>query len=445
MDYFDFMPQKFYLLSCNSRRLFSFESSDRTLEKSVEQAFSKIRPITGGNVYAEYRFKAYMLDIITELSERLKERYKNIQQLVSFFKHLKDNDFFIRQQAWVQCIDIKRSIIKLTAISKNKSPVILDTKFVLTWGVLFLKYNAYSYGYLTEKIYIGEKDKSKRTCRFCGRTGKQYYVSLSHSILNALGNELLFCNEECDYCNQELESTVEKQLFKFLEINRTLSCIRGKVSHVHHLEGLNFQIHPDYIDKKPIVYVKSECIINDFYKGRPTGRIILYNKDAISFYGLYKALVKIAVDMIPHNLFQHFINTGKWVHGDFNGFKLPPFLYGEHTDFFEQPELDLFFRNENSPMFSPFCTGILYIYEAIFIFILPFCDQDRDTDLTQEKIKSHLDYFKQKQYLFISEWEEIDPNNKDLKTPFYKIPLISKEDKYKIIFKDSSDVVFKRK
>lgn len=50
-DYFDNMPQKFYLLSVKCRRLFTYESTDRSLEMAVEEAFEKLPRLEGGNVY----------------------------------------------------------------------------------------------------------------------------------------------------------------------------------------------------------------------------------------------------------------------------------------------------------------------------------------------------------------------------------------------------------
>ena len=148
--------------------------------------------------------------------------------------------------------------------------------------------------------------------------------------------------------------------------------------------------------------------------------------------------------MIPQNKFSHFVNTGKWVHGDLADMDFPLFLYGEHDDFFEQPILDLFFRTNKSPAFSPYCTAVLYIFDAIFIYIIPYCDVDGDSISSKESLLAHWDFFKKKQYLDIAEWEEFDSNDKTLKSPFYKLPLFSDSQKYKIEFRPSTDDVFKR-
>ena len=443
-DIFDIYPQKFYLLSRKCRKLFSFESDERSLEHYVEEAFERLPRIEGGNVYAEFRFEKSMLDTMTRLSDSLKSKYPSIQQLPAFFKTLNEGDVFIRHQAWAPLCDLKRSIIKIKAIDNKRDLTRDDNIFVLNWGTLYLSYETYSYGFLTDKIYIGESDPTKRVCRFCQKTGQERFKKKAHSIMDALGNKLLFCNEECDECNQEFEKSVERDLYKLLEINRTLSNISGKNSQHNHLEGLNFHIHPDPGTHQPVVYIKLDGIVNDVYKGKPTGKLYLYNKGTISYYGVYKGLVKIAVDMIPSDKICHFKKTGQWVHGDFDESKLPVFLYGEHDDFFDQPVLDLFFRNEKSPHFSPYCTAVLYIYDTIFIYIIPFCDVDENESMPFDSLQSHLAFFRKKQYLFIGEWEELNPNNKSLLTPFYKIPVFSESVKYRIEYRPSTDKVFKR-
>lgn len=444
-DYFDYMPQKFYLLSVKCRRLFSYESTDRSLEVAVEETFEKLPRMEGGNVYAVFKYEPVMLEVMTELSERLKGKYPNIQQLPAFMRQLEEGDIFIRHQAGAPLPDLKRTIIKVLALTKGRNTQHEDNNFVLNWCKLYLTYETYSFGFLSDKIYVGEDDPDKRVCRFCRKTGKNRFQDESHAIMEALGNRQLICNEECDECNHDFESTVEKHLFKFLEINRTLYNVSGKGSKNHHLEGLNFHIHPDPVTLKPVIYLMQDKIVNDIYKGSPTGKIHLYNNGEVSFNGIYKALVKIAVDLIPSDRMSHFIKTGQWVHGDFEGENLPVYLYGEHDEFFEQPVVDFFFKKEGSPDFSPYCTVILYIFNSIFIYTLPYCDIDGERFECDGALKSHFSFFKSKQYLHVPEWEEFDANDKTVGNPMYKIPDIPTGVNYKVEFRPSTDEVFEIK
>lgn len=193
-----------------------------------------------------------------------------------------------------------------------------------------------------------------------------------------------------------------------------------------------------------MVYVKQEHVTNDFYRGKPTGKIYLYNNAPVSFQGIYKALVKFAVDMIPTDRKNHFVHTGEWVHGDFGSNSLPPYVYGEqYTFFFEQPVLDLFFKKENSPAYSPYCTAVLYIFDSVFIYILPFCDLDLNLSITD--INSNLAHFKKHEYIYVPEWIENDSNDIAERAAHYKIPVLGIEGKYRVEYRPSSDPVFEIK
>ena len=124
-DYFDYMQQKFYLLSVKCRRLFSYESTDRSLEVAVEETFEKLQRMEGGNVYAVFKYEPVMLEVMTELSERLKGKYPNIQQLPAFMRQLEEGDIFIRHQAGAPLPDLKRTIIKVLAPMKLKTEELL--------------------------------------------------------------------------------------------------------------------------------------------------------------------------------------------------------------------------------------------------------------------------------------------------------------------------------
>lgn len=440
---YDTYPERFYLLSTRCRKLISLESQDHFLEEEVEKAFAKLPIVEGGNIYALYKYDSSVKATMDELSKRFKSQYPQVQQLSAYFKDFVDGDYFIKHNSAAPLSDLKRTIIKLKALTNNSDASKEDMIFVMNWCFLYVKYETYSYGFLTDKIYVGESNADKRVCRFCGKSGAKRFKTLSHSIPDALGNKLLFCLEECDECNHALERQVERHLYKFLEIPRTLACVTGKSSKNHHLEGLNFHIHPDDKTRQPIVYVMQEHIPNDVYQGKPTGKIHLYNKEKISYQGIYKALVKIAIDMMPNEKISHFIQASRWVHGDFEGKNLPKVLYGEHGDFFTQPVLDLYFRNEQSPKFSPYCTAVLYIFSSIFIYVVPFNDIDGNMYNEVPSLDAHWALFKDKQYLYIQEWEEFDSNDTQLITPFYKLSIFAPNNKYKLEFRPSTDNIFK--
>lgn len=442
-DLYDIVPQKFYLLSPKKRSLIDFSSADHAFAKKVDNLFDNIKKEIGGNIHAVYRFEPNMLDAIYQFSEENKKEYPFVQQLPKYFKGFDEGDYFIRQKSDVPLIDLKRAILETESRSRELDIKKQDDWFVMHWGKLYLSFDTYSYGFLTDKVYVGKKDRDKRICRFCKGTGSNRYKNISYALQEGLGNHLLFANEECDECNNLFSNMVERPLFTFLETNRNLSQVKGKGKHLFHQEGLNFHIHPDAIEQIPIVYVMQEHIINACFHNQPTGKIILYNKPAITFQGIYKALIKFAIDMIPAERICHFNEVGEWVHGDYNFKSLPPFLYGEHNSFFEQPILDLFFRKENNTNNIPYCTAVVYIFSSVFILVVPSIDKDNIEHLASKDIASHYDKFKRLCYLHVQEWAEYNSNDVLERAADYKVSVIGVEGKYKVEYRPSTDEVFK--
>ena len=394
VDIYDIHPLKFYLFSVRNRRLFDFSTSEHILEKAVEKVFNRMKRIKGGNIYAVYQYEDNILSVMKEFADKYKTQYPQAQQLPAYFKQCKEGEYIIRQSIFVPLFCLKSSIVKVLALERGLDSHKAHQAFAANWARLSLSFDTYSYGFLPNKLYIGESDKAKRVCRFCMKSGVGRFRNDSHAIQEGLGNRLLIANEECDECNTLFSNSVERHLFRFLETNRTLSQVRGKGKSTYHQEGVNFHIHPDTVTGFPVVYVKQDHIENELYKGHPTGRILLYNNGTITYQGIYKALVKIAVDMIPQDKIAHFARTGKWVHGDFEAENLPSFYYGEHSYFFEQPVLDLFFKNGNTHYNAPYCTAVLYIYESVFIYVVPLNEIDVDKNFTKAEVLSHLEYFK---------------------------------------------------
>ena len=443
IDIYDIHPLKFYLLSVRNHRLFDFSTSEHILEKAVENAFNCMKRIEGGNIYAVYQYEECILLVMNELADKYKAQYPQVQQLPAYFKQCKKGEYIIRQSISVPLFNLKSSIVKVFALEHGFDTHKAHEVFTANWVRLSLYFDAYSYGFLPQKKEnIGEKDKAKRICRFCMKSGIDRFKNASHAIQEGLGNHLLIANEECDECNTIFSNSVERHLFRFLETNRTLSQVRGKGKSTYHQEGLNFHIHPDTVTGLPTVYVKQEFIENELYKGKPTGRILLYNNGPITYQGIYKALVKIAVDMIPPDKIIHFVKTGMWVHGDFEADNLPSFWYGEHSFFFEQPVLDLFFQKDNTDYNAPYCTAVLYIYESVFIYVVPLNEIDNGKNLTKEKLLSHLNLFKKYEYLYVKEWAEYDSNDTKEYAVHYKINPLGVEGKYHVKYCPSDDPIF---
>ena len=195
----------------------------------------------------------------------------------------------------------------------------------------------------------------------------------------------------------------------------------------------------------PVVYVKQDQLYNEQCNGRATGKILLEGKSAFTIQGVFKSLLKFAVDMIPFDRKKYFVRTGEWVHGDFLANKLPPFLYGEHDCFFEQPFIEFFFRKAKSSSFSPYCTVVVYIFNGIFIYTVPFNDIDGDHYMTKEELSEHFNKFKKLEYLSVNNWVCYDSNDTREYVSLFWAPILGEVNKYRVEIRQSDDSIFERR
>ncbi len=83
-------------------------------------------------------------------------------------------------------------------------------------------YDVLSFG--DKEIYTGPYDLRKCICRFCNKKYPEarFKKKNAHAIPDALGNKLVFCNDECVKCNDDL-SPVDKELTEYLKLRRSLN------------------------------------------------------------------------------------------------------------------------------------------------------------------------------------------------------------------------------
>lgn len=238
-------------------------------------------------------------------------------------------------------------------------------------------FDVYGYGFDGIKVAVGEPDKSKRKCRFCGCTDPGKYKDVAHAIQDSLGNKLLVCYEECDACNHKLNA-VEDHFLHLMDVRRCIFHIARKNSTKSpHVIGDNFALHPDE-NGDAVLYLKKEPIealhINI---DKPFG-YRLHHKANVTNEGIYKALAKMVIDLMPSDRLCHFTNTIKWLRSEeiWSSDVLPSIIFGSSKEklFYKQPALDVCFNKEED---GPYCTGILWIYDVVYLFVMPFVDVDR--------------------------------------------------------------------
>lgn len=264
-----------------------------------------------------------------------------------------------------QPIDSYLAFVRLGALLNVDDKLMAYAIHVVVRKNLLSKYTITEYG--KTKIHTGEQVFKNRVCRFCGRSNPEvkFKDENAHAIPDALGNKNVFCYDECTDCNNKLAPT-EKQLIDYLNYRRSENGIKNKRNKVVHVTGHNFDFDGPTHTLKITKYAILAETENQYF-------VKLEGAEPISHLGIYKALCKIALDLIPRNLVEDFASAIKWIRGGVTPMKIPNVLYCYHKDIVSQPKAKIYSRcsdKENEKY--PLVLISLRIMDLTFLYIIPF-------------------------------------------------------------------------
>jgi hypothetical protein len=306
---------------------------------------------------------------------------KKLEEGEFFYFFNGDKTDIVNRRTAIECLNVQsKSGIHIF-------PVMFHNAIFHRLSLINFSFKFYSYGYDGLKSKIGEEDKAKRSCRFCGNTGSEKFKDIAHAIPEALGNKLLVCNEECDACNHTLNA-IEDNFTALMDFRRSLYKIsRKQSSKAAQVIGTNCILRPDE-NGDAHVYIKKESIPIDTDTSKPFVMQLNNATDVVN-EKIYKALCKMVIDLLPSEELTHFKNTINWITNEFwLPDSLPSALYTIFSQtFHEQPILDLYIK-KNILEKGPYCTAVLWLYDMAYMFIIPFVDVDKgkykyDSNLTQ--------------------------------------------------------------
>lgn len=269
-----------------------------------------------------------------------------------------------------------------------------------------------SYGHDDIEEWIGEEDKDKRVCRFCGKTVRESvsFNNRAHAIQEALGNKILFCNEECDTCNHEL-APIENHFRVMMDFRRSVFQIpRKSKTKAAKIVGKDFIILPNHAGE-PNIYLMQEAL-----QDKDTTKPFQHHfelKEPIINEQMYKALCKMVIDMLPTKELHHMENTIKWIKStDYVPDSLPSIwltLLPNTGIGYRQPALDIFINNKISNQKAPYCTAIIWIYDIAYLFVMPFVDVDSGQYKYDKNLEGHISQMKQ--WIGTPFWQQQDTND----------------------------------
>ena len=345
----------------------------------------------------------------------------HIRKLSGFISKLPDgNCFYYFNEEKTSVVARKTAILCIKAIRQGMSWNANLHNMAFHYYLMMDIYFTYmSFGYDGIKVCVGEEEKSKRVCRFCGRRMPDVtFNNVAHAIQEGLGNKLLICNEECDSCNNDLSMT-EDNFRYIMDFRRAMYHIsRKKTTKVPTVVGKSFIVKAGSHGEPELFLMKEALPQSEVMKNQPFN-MRLELKTPINNERMYKALCKMVIDILPKTELPHFVNTIKWIkYMDWTPDALPSILLAllPGAEFKEQPILDIFINNRQNKLDAPYCTAIIWIYDIAYMFAIPFVDTDGGKYKYDKNIQAHWELMKK--LTRIDNWYIQDTSNHRLSTPW---------------------------
>ena len=226
-----------------------------------------------------------------------------------------------------------------------------------------------------EKYKQGELLREKRTCRFCGhKVPFTKFKDDAHVVPESIGGSKdLICYEECDNCNKEFGEGIEQNLVNWFDYRRSLYRVRRKRGGIPKAYGQNYVIEDNHI--------------SIFGVNPHEEKFKALGACTVTLQGIYRALCKIAVDLIESEHLSRLQTTIKWIRfGNPRSRCYPKIAQMDSLPYHKAPSVYIFTRTDgldrdDAPLH--FC--ILRLFDLAFLYVLPHVDGRMlfDDDYTQ--------------------------------------------------------------
>jgi len=232
-------------------------------------------------------------------------------------------------------------------------------------------------GDFEKKHLIG--DTEDKICRFCGRKEPDVsFDTVAHAIPECLGNKKIICLDECDTCNQDFSKNVEDHLDKITLPFRTINMIKGKKKiPTYKSQNKNQKDRVEVKDHKKRLMEITVEYDSDFIQINSNQKTIKmeYNLQTHIPAAAYKALVKMALSVMPKNELQNYQHMLRWINEDDHtkAFMSPLIVFStfvpginpfKHTTVF-------LFKRKNTNSKYPECTFALAFGNILYQIVIP--------------------------------------------------------------------------
>jgi len=350
--------------------------------------------------------------------DRYKSSAPQINQLSDFINGLKDGEYFyLFPNKHQETIEIVELGIQLYALNKDLDVKTTQEVINEIFGDMLSNYDMLAFNGEC-RSNIGEPQKLKRKCRFCGGNApKTTFRKKAHAISEALGNKGIVCNEECDLCNEKFGSNIETDLIAFLSLSRAFSGIKGKGSGAPKLKGKNFAVKKE---------ASGEVNFSLFSEGGDLPKQIeAHTYDKVSQQNIYRALCKYVISVIPSEHLPMLTKCVDWINCDSVVDQLPPVHFRVVNELHsEYPSLYVYIR-KNSDYEIPHLVGEFRFANILILFICPASSNDTNLFLNV----SDLNKFWEMSHFFKtvpqSDWRKLSLNSDEKKELRFVINLVN--------------------
>lgn len=249
---------------------------------------------------------------------------------------------------------------ELTYIKIGKSKEQADSWFNDKAATFFNEYDIRYYWHCKQ----GEVERSKRVCRFCGGCMPDVkFEKIAHAIPESIGgHKNLICHEECDDCNKTFGAGIERNLCEWFDFRRSKEQVKKKSGGVPKAYGRN--------------YIIENNKISIFSDGHSDVLIKAVGSGTVTLQGIYRALCKIALNLIDKKHLELLRTTIEWIRfGKPKSSKYPNIAQMTGLSNSKEPCLYICTRydgidNDKTPLHI--C--ILRIFDLAFLYTLPHID-----------------------------------------------------------------------
>ncbi len=403
----------FYLYSRRENVLLDFASDNAEFMAALRGLINGLPKVEGANIQALLRNDAALRERLVAFEAAYEGVCPKVKRIMAYVQRLGVGELFFYVDGNAPLINRLCCVAAVKVFPDMAKRQQVCDAVLLQYGKLFTKFRSYGFGFDGVRVSVG--DNYHYPCRFCekDRTMTSFRKE-AHAIPDALGNHLLFCNEECGKCNQDL-APVEDNLTHYLDVNRVMAGIRSKKGELPEVEGDNFVIRR--MGDSVGIYARSEAPAEEVaVKG-----LRLNHRTGITNLGIYKALVKAAIDLLPSEVIPHFRETIRWIKGGVVCQQMSS-IYWRYVQPVQQPILFIFISEGGKPCI-PYCTCVLYVTNVAFMYVVPFVDVDAGQYKRDEALVGHWPLF---QNTFGGEWMAWNLSDDTPASPFIDV-LLSKD------------------